>query len=117
MLFYSATGLPSGISINSGSGLITGTLAAGSEGSYPVTITVVDDGAPVLNDVDTFTWTVTLGFGLISDISPTANDLLTWMDSDDFSPVTNEFDVGTGTGTTLIKGCLLYTSPSPRDRS
>ncbi len=103
-LFYSATGLPPGITINSSSGLISGTLPEGSEGTYAVTITVVDDGTPILSDVDTFTWTVTLGFGLISDIFPTANDLLTWMNSDDFAPATNEIDIGTGTGTTTMKG-------------
>ncbi|MDH3398575.1 MAG: right-handed parallel beta-helix repeat-containing protein, partial [Acidimicrobiia bacterium] len=103
-LFYSATGLPPGITINSGSGLISGTLPVGSEGVYAVTITVVDDGVPVLNDVDTFTWTVANGMALFSDIIATSNDLLTWLNADDFDPATNEVDVGAGTGTTTIRG-------------
>ncbi|MCP3850998.1 MAG: PKD domain-containing protein, partial [Gammaproteobacteria bacterium] len=55
-LTYSATGLPAGLSIDSSSGQVSGTLIAA--GSYSVEITV-SDGA--LNDSETFTW-------LVSDI-------------------------------------------------
>ena len=58
-LTYAATNLPPGLSITTGTGLITGTInstaAAGSP--YAVSITV-RDGATV-DATDTFTWTVT----------------------------------------------------------
>ena len=54
-LTYSATGLPSGLSINANSGAVTGTLATGSAGSHFVTLTVSDG---FLTDTDTFTFTV-----------------------------------------------------------
>ena len=61
VLTYGATGLPPGLTINTGNGLISGTIdftaAAGSP--YLVTITATDDGTPNLADVDTFTWTIT----------------------------------------------------------
>ncbi|MDH5802082.1 MAG: putative Ig domain-containing protein [Gammaproteobacteria bacterium] len=60
-LFYSATGLPAGLAINSGTGQITGTLGAtASLGSpYTVDLSVNDQGVP--NEVAnrSITWTVT----------------------------------------------------------
>ncbi|MFA9432480.1 putative Ig domain-containing protein [Egicoccus sp. AB-alg2] len=56
-LTYSATGLPGGISINSATGAISGTLAAGSAGTHAVTVTVRDTSNATATD--TFTWTVT----------------------------------------------------------
>lgn len=55
-LTYSATGLPTGITIDSATGLITGTLGYTTAGTYYPTITV-SDGA--LTASATFTWTVT----------------------------------------------------------
>ena len=55
-LTYSATGLPPALTVNPATGLISGTLAAGSAGTYSVTASV-SDGA--LTDSKTFTWTVT----------------------------------------------------------
>ena len=55
-LTYSATNLPSGISINSSTGVVWGTLSATSSGSYAVVLTVSDG---TLTDTDSFTWTVT----------------------------------------------------------
>ncbi len=60
-LSYSATGLPDGLTIDSASGLISGTLSFTSAGTHNVTVTV-SDGA--LSDSASFTWTV-------SDISQT----------------------------------------------
>src|SRR6185436_19350115 len=55
-LTYSATGLPGGMAINSGTGLISGTLNATSSGTYSTVITVSDG---TLTATDSFTWTVT----------------------------------------------------------
>ena len=53
-LTYSATGLPTGLSINSTTGLITGTLP-NAAGSFAVTATVSDG---TLTNSQSFTWTV-----------------------------------------------------------
>ncbi len=55
-LIYSATGLPNGISINGGTGVVSGTLSATSAGVHSVTVTVSDGS---LSDSEPFTWTVT----------------------------------------------------------
>ncbi len=53
-LTYSATGLPSGLSINSGTGAITGTLSA-SASTYSVTVSVTDGTD---SDSETLNWAV-----------------------------------------------------------
>jgi hypothetical protein len=58
-LTYSASALPSGLSVNSSTGLISGTITAAA-GSYTVTATVTDT-ANNLSDSQTFTWQVTSG--------------------------------------------------------
>ncbi len=56
-LSYSASGLPTGLSINSSTGAITGTVGTGASTSAPYTPTVtVSDGTN--EAVDTFTWTI-----------------------------------------------------------
>ncbi len=55
-LTYAATGLPDGLSINTSSGLISGTLSSTSAGLHHVTVTVTD--GVVVDDTDTFDWTV-----------------------------------------------------------
>ncbi len=55
-LIYSASGLPSSLTLNSATGLISGTLSYSSAGSYLVTATVSDGG---LSSSQTFSWTVT----------------------------------------------------------
>ncbi|MHB8973310.1 MAG: putative Ig domain-containing protein [Pirellulaceae bacterium] len=61
-LTYTATGLPSGLSINKASGWITGTLAYSaaetSGGSFQVTVTAVDGGSHQSLS-ETFVWNVT----------------------------------------------------------
>ena len=66
VLTYGATGLPSGLSIDPSTGLITGTLPYTSAGSYPVTVTVTDGS---LTDSEAFTWIVTN-----TNRAPEAND-------------------------------------------
>src|SRR4029079_16343752 len=56
-LTFSATNLTTGITINASTGLIGGTLAAGSQGTYSVSINVTDGTAFAV--ADTFTWTLT----------------------------------------------------------
>src|SRR6185369_4176744 len=58
-LTYAATGLPGGLSIDSATGLISGTidLAAAAGSPYAVSITVRD--GPSVDATDTFSWTVT----------------------------------------------------------
>lgn len=69
-LTYAATGLPNGISINS-TGKISGTLAAGSAGTYTVEITVSDDRTPPGTASTSFNWTVTSATsGVLVDIRP-----------------------------------------------
>jgi uncharacterized repeat protein (TIGR01451 family) len=57
-LSYSASGLPTSLSINSGTGLISGTVGSGASTITPYTPTItVTDGTRTA--VDTFTWTIT----------------------------------------------------------
>ena len=58
-LTYAATGLPAGLSINTASGLISGTIgyAAAAASPYDVSVTVRDGLA--VDATDTFSWTVT----------------------------------------------------------
>ena len=55
---YSATGLPSGLSINSSTGAITGTIGSGADSSspYSVTVTATDTGSSTASQ--TFIWQV-----------------------------------------------------------
>jgi hypothetical protein len=57
-LTWSASGLPSGLSIDPDTGTISGTVGFAAAGMYSVTVSVVDDGTPSLGDDATFTWTV-----------------------------------------------------------
>ena len=56
VLTYSATGLPTALSVNAATGLISGTLPFGSAGTYSVSATVSDGS---LTASKNFTWTVT----------------------------------------------------------
>ncbi len=114
-LTYSATGLPLGLTIDGGSGLITGIVnhAAAASSPYSVEISVCDDGSPTRCDTDSFTWTianvVTTPPYLVAGVGGTGggDDLLTTADETDFNPATNEVDIGTGTGTSGIRAAAV----------
>src|SRR5207245_11411 len=55
---FSATGLPSGISISSTTGLISGTLSSSADTGSPYTITVSVSDGHGNTDSQTFTWLV-----------------------------------------------------------
>ncbi len=59
-LTYSATGLPSDLSIDQDTGLISGTFnyPSSEQSPYSVTVTVTDNGLPALGSSATFTWYV-----------------------------------------------------------
>ena len=70
---FAATGLPDGLSINSSSGVISGTLAVGSTGNYTVDVSVsYGDNASVTS----FSWTVdpVVSFAAIADQTNTVGD-------------------------------------------
>ncbi|MCP3972947.1 MAG: hypothetical protein GY720_00475, partial [bacterium] len=110
-LTYAATGLPQGVSIDATTGSISGALSPNSSGTHSVAITVSDDGVPVLQDTDVFTWTVTQGevtyLVANSGGSNGGDDLLTVVDRADADPVSNEINIGSGTGTTNIEAVAL----------
>jgi hypothetical protein len=57
-LSYSASGLPSGLTINSSTGVVSGTIAVGADSGSPYTVTVTaNDGTVSVSQ--SFTWTVT----------------------------------------------------------
>ncbi len=59
VLVYAASGLPAGLSINTSTGIISGTIGFGAAAGSPYAVSVtVRDGA-VVDATDTFTWTVT----------------------------------------------------------
>src|SRR5690606_23976026 len=75
-LTFGATGLPNGLTIDTDTGLISGTLTA--IGAFNVTVTVTDDGVGTLSESVTFTWTVldgaapTAPTGLTASVSTVA---------------------------------------------
>ncbi len=54
-LTFSSSNLPSGLQLNSASGVISGTLVSASVGSHSVTVSVSDGQA---SDITSFTWTI-----------------------------------------------------------
>ena len=84
-LTYNAGGLPFGLSINTSTGLISGTIASGAAVNSPYSVTVmVTDGA--LSDSMTFQWTVTRALMLLTP-SGTVNKgngdpIYSWADVD-----------------------------------
>ncbi len=56
---FSSTTLPPGLSINSTTGVITGTLPANASDSGPYSVTIVGTDGSGSSTTQTFTWTVT----------------------------------------------------------
>ena len=56
---YSASGLPSGLSFNSSTGLISGTLGSSDDTSSPYTVTISATDGTVNTSSQTFNWTIT----------------------------------------------------------
>ena len=84
-LTYSATGLPAGIGIDPATGVISGSIASGAGGGYPVEVTVAD-GPPVgptspINLIQAKSARVTSGSSLTAtfDTAPVQGNLLVAM--------------------------------------
>ena len=60
-LSYAASGLPAGLGIDPVSGEIAGTLSFGCAATSPhtVTVTITDNGTPILSGQTVFDWTCT----------------------------------------------------------
>lgn len=57
-LTYSMTGQPLNLTINSSTGLVTGTTHATTDGVYPTTVTVTDNLKPANTASVSFVWTI-----------------------------------------------------------
>jgi hypothetical protein len=69
-LTYGAIGLPSGLSLNTATGLISGTIAAGAAAYGPYTVTVSAQDGAGHSDAKQFTWTVGIAGGLLTVDNP-----------------------------------------------
>ena len=91
-LTYSATGLPTGLSLDATSGLITGTPTVG--GTSAVTVTVKDSTGAV--GVASFSWAIIKGYGQITDSNGNCID---------------DSDYGTGNGNMIkVWSCNHYSA-------
>ncbi len=100
-LTFSATGLPNALTLNTTSGEITGVLAAGSAGTYPVAITVSDGNGG--SDSVTITWTINTAGGSITCLGATATLVGTAGDDTLIGTPLDDVIVGLG-GNDFIKG-------------
>lgn len=62
---YTAENLPTGLSINTATGLISGQIEEGATGSYDVRIIVVDGGTPAAGAITMFNWAVSDGLPVV----------------------------------------------------
>jgi hypothetical protein len=103
-LTYSATGLPPGLSLNSSTGLISGTIAAGALGTYPVSVSVFDGISTTIKD---FTWTVTpaLSWAVVWDTFTAANGTMLQSHAVELKPSGAAWAYfGTGSSSARIQG-------------
>jgi hypothetical protein len=68
---FSATSLPTGLSIDTKTGVISGTIAQNSQGTYTPTITATDNGH---STSITFNWVVAIPFGLVNPGDQTSDE-------------------------------------------
>ncbi|WP_189356794.1 PKD domain-containing protein, partial [Arenibacter certesii] len=88
-LTYSAVGLPSGLSINANTGLISGTIANGASTNslYAVAVTVTDNGTPVESTMVSYTWNI---MEFIENQAPVA--VISVNETSGIAPLTVSFD-------------------------
>jgi hypothetical protein len=67
---YGASGLPSGLSINTSTGAISGTIAAGAAANGPYLVTVSAQDGAGHSDAKQFTWMVGIAGGLLTVDNP-----------------------------------------------
>ncbi len=81
---FTATGLPTGLSIDPTSGVISGTITGTTNNLYQVQVTATDDG----NSTSvSFTWNVTIPFGLINPEPTNSQGQLVPLQNDEGDPV------------------------------
>jgi hypothetical protein len=91
-LTYSAVGLPAGLSINSGTGAITGTISNTAAGRWRPTVTVTDNKTPV-NRASVLNWD-----WVVSDVSSApAIDRIALVNADTGAEVAGYTDLADGT--------------------
>jgi fibronectin type 3 domain-containing protein len=83
-LTYAASGLPPGVSVDSSTGLVSGTVAAGAAAASPYSVAVTVRDGSVIAATDSFTWTATsvnhapvVDSVAIDQSAPRTNDTLT----------------------------------------
>ncbi len=91
-LSFSASGLPAGLSLNAGSGVISGVLT--TEGSFSVTASVSDGTNPAVSQ--TFTWTVNAAPGGGAGATNTLDDASVEAGTTEWQPLVQN---GSGTAT------------------
>jgi hypothetical protein len=94
-LSYSVSGLPAGLSIDTSSGLISGTISSSADTNspYSVTVTVTDDGSPLAATSTSFFWNVN-GFNNAPNILPISDKLNTVGDTVNLQVFAADIDIG-----------------------
>ena len=86
---YEAENLPPGLSLDTSSGLITGTIELGAGGIYDVRVIVLDNGFPTAGAISHFTWDVSAGDPIVASPLPDLDRLVG--DADDVIDLSTVF--------------------------